>query len=84
MLEFLLKEGVHNVMFADNNSSLWGSDVDGVRVIAPTECARKHSGGCCIIANSKNSDDIVGQLESLGVDRGHILDGYREIFGLTL
>jgi glycosyltransferase involved in cell wall biosynthesis len=84
MLEFLLKEGVHNVMFADNNSSLWGSDVDGVKVIEPMECAREHSDGCCIIANSKNSDDIVGQLVSLGVDRGHILDGYGEIFGLTL
>jgi hypothetical protein len=84
MLEFLLKEGVHNVMFADNNSSLWGSDVDGVKVIEPMECVREHSDGCCIIANSNNSDDIVEQLVSLGVDKGHILDGYREIFGLTL
>jgi glycosyltransferase involved in cell wall biosynthesis len=84
MLEFLLKEGLRNVMFADNNSSLWGSSVDGVNVIEPMECAQKHENVCYIIANSKNSDDIVQQLVSLGVDRRNILDDYRKIFGIAL
>jgi hypothetical protein len=84
MLGYLLQQGVNNIFFADNNSSLWGATVEGVKVIEPTECAREHSDGCCIIANSNNSDDMVEQLVSLGVDRGRILDGYGEIFGLTL
>jgi hypothetical protein len=84
MLSFLLDKGVNNVIFADNDSSLWGSYVDGVRVFDPAECVEMYADGCFIIANSANTEEIVEQLVSMGVDRGHILDCYGEIFGLKL
>lgn len=41
-LEGLRKAGLDPIAFCDNNSSLWKSDVQGVRVLSPQDAARRY------------------------------------------
>ena len=64
--------GTEVVAFADNNPQLWGTSVDGIRVMSPYDAAQKHGRSAAFITTiwsgsaSGRQVDRVRQLRDLG------------------
>lgn len=55
------------VAFCDNNSELWSTRVQGLKVLSPDEAVREFSNAVYVVANLKNVDIIKDQLRMLGI-----------------
>jgi FkbM family methyltransferase len=70
----LRRYGLEPLAFADNNPRLWGSEVDGLRVLSPTEAATRFSRTAVFVITiwgargSDRMNDRVSALRSLGCD----------------
>ncbi len=68
----LRSHGIEPLAFTDNNSALWGRQVEGVTVLAPDEAARQHGGDAVFVITiwrAESSDKMsarVDQLRKLG------------------
>ena len=68
-LNFMMKRGLSVNYFCDNGSHLWGTEIDGVKVISPGELQAVSSTNdiCVLIANQPYYISIKEQLEALGI-----------------
>jgi FkbM family methyltransferase len=67
VLPVLRSAGLHPLAFIDNNSALWGSNIDGVEIFGPAQLAERMSG--CLPA-------VVASIGAVRVSNSH-LDGWR-------
>jgi FkbM family methyltransferase len=58
--------GVEPVAFADNNTSLWGTEVDGLKVTSPSDAAQAWATRAAFVVTIYNSSGAVRQLTELG------------------
>lgn len=58
--------GLELLAFCDNSSQAWGSEIDGVPVLAPAEAARRFGDSVPFLAAVHNSSAIRSQLRELG------------------
>jgi FkbM family methyltransferase len=71
-LEGLRRYGVEPLAFADSNASLWGSTIDGVPVLSPTEAAARHGKTAAFVVTiwrargADRMEDRLGALHALG------------------
>jgi len=66
-LSFLRNAGMSVLAFCDNNPKRWGSRVDGVPVISPTEGAERCGGSTLLVMTVFTNAPMRKQLESMGV-----------------
>lgn len=62
----------HDVVFCDNNSKLWNTDIQGVRVLSPEEAVKQFVEAVYVVANLRNVDAIKEQLKRLGIPEERI------------
>src|SRR5579872_7405624 len=62
----LRQVGVEPLAFADNNSRLWGEQIDGVTVLPPHEAASRYSHSACFVVTIYNGSAVRRQLAALG------------------
>lgn len=55
--------------FADNDSKLWGQEIEGVTVLQPRECYEKHRNAAYVVASKKYADEIYEQLCINGISK---------------
>jgi len=61
--------GSEALAFCDNNSRLWGTEVDGVRIISPEEAVDRYRKSACFLVAVYNSSGPQRQLLRLGCPR---------------
>lgn len=61
----LRRVGVEPLAFADNNSQLWGQQVDGLTVLPPHEAALRYSHSACFVVTIYNGSAVRRQLAAL-------------------
>lgn len=66
ILERLRKAGVEPLCFSDNNPARWGSRVQGVEVLSPSDAVTRFGATACFIASIYNGSAARGQLRELG------------------
>lgn len=66
ILEGLRKAGVNPLAFADNNCSLWGSEVDGVAILPPQEAVARYGQQAGFVVTIYNGSSARAQLQKLG------------------
>ncbi len=65
----LRRNGYKVYSFMDNNSALWGHDIDGTRIESPSSAAKYGIGARYLIANENHADKIERQIkEIIGAD----------------
>jgi FkbM family methyltransferase len=62
----LRKAGVEPLCFSDNNDSRWGSRVDGVAVLSPSDAVRQLGQTACFIVTIYNGSSARRQLREMG------------------
>lgn len=62
------------ILCADNNSALWGTFLNGIKVCAIDMCAGKYPEAYFVIASKLYGAEIKAQLLSRGVEAGHIAE----------
>jgi FkbM family methyltransferase len=62
----LRKAGVEPLCFSDNNRSRWGSRVDGIEVVSPSEAAERYGNSACFVVTIYNGSAARKQLRDLG------------------
>jgi len=65
-IEFFKKENISVICVADNNSQLWGGNIEGIEIINPSEL-KNYQYDLLIIANSFFSE-VSKQLNQMGID----------------
>jgi FkbM family methyltransferase len=86
----LRRVGIEPLAFADNDRRLWGSSVNGVRVVSPQDAAREFGRSAAFVVtiwNGQGSDrmaDRIRQLTGLGCQKampaGFLFWKYAEVF----
>jgi FkbM family methyltransferase len=66
VLAGLRKAGVEPLAFADNNRNLWGTQVMGLPVLAPTQAAEQYAKTVCFVVTIYQGSSARHQLASLG------------------
>lgn len=61
--------GLEPLAFCDNNSSRWGTEIDGVAVMAPAAAMEKFGDNACFLVAVYNSSPLRRQLQELGCQR---------------
>lgn len=61
------KYAVGDVVFCDNNSTLWNTTIQGTKVISPQETIEQFPKAVYVVANSRNVNVIKEQLKGLGI-----------------
>src|SRR5207248_1395494 len=56
------------VAFSDSAAALWGTEVDGVPVLAPEEAVRSFGGAAFVVTVFIGTREVRGRLESLGAN----------------
>ena len=69
----LKKKGMSPACFADNNSSLWGTQIYEVPVISPQEACIMSESGRFVVANVEYSAEICSQLAGYGIDISSVI-----------
>ncbi len=62
----LRRAGVEPLAFSDNNSHLWGQEIDGLTVLPPHEAASRYSHSACFVVTIYNGSAVRCQLGLLG------------------
>jgi FkbM family methyltransferase len=65
----LRKAGVEPLCFTDNNETGWGSRVQGVEVLSPSEAVRRFANTACFIVTIYNGSTVRKQLREKGCTR---------------
>lgn len=58
--------------YTDNAESLWGTELEGVKVASPDVAVDKHPEALFVIANKLHGDEIAAQLRGMGVPEAKI------------
>lgn len=58
----LRRSGVEPLAFADNNSGLWGKDIDGLMVLSPDEAKAHYGDSACFVVTIYNGSSVRRQL----------------------
>lgn len=72
-LEYIKNTGGKVKYFCDSDPSKWGSEIHGVRVIAPEGIKETLNEVDGILISSSFAEDILEGLKKLGIDEGHII-----------
>ena len=70
LLDNMREIGLDVIAFWDSNTSLYGSNLDGVPIQAPRSKAQRQEGAIILLATIKENDAIVASLQSLGYENG--------------
>jgi len=62
----LRRAGVEPLAFADNNSQLWGREIDGLKVLSPQDAAARNGDSACFVVTIYNGSAVRRQLAGLG------------------
>ena len=71
----LRKAGIEPLAFSDNNESVWGTTIDGIPVLPPTEAIEKHGGKATFVMTiwrgegTDRMPDRIAALKKLGAER---------------
>jgi FkbM family methyltransferase len=65
----LRQAGLEPLAFADNNQSLWGTQVDGLSVLSPAEAVQRYGDAACFVVTIYNGSGVRRQLAGLGRER---------------
>src|SRR5690349_3512687 len=68
-LSGLLMAGIRPLAFCDNNSRLWGTEIDGVPVLSPGQAAQADKDASAFVVAIYNSSRPQQQLRALGCER---------------
>ena len=63
------RAGLEAVAFCDNNPARWGTEIDGVAVVAPGEAMEKYGESACFVVAVYNGSPLRRQLQELGCRR---------------
>lgn len=66
LLPALRSAGVEPVAFCDNNSCLWGSEIEGMPVLSPAQSAERYGGSAIFVVGIYNGSPVCRQLRDLG------------------
>lgn len=91
VLPIIRKAGLNPVAFIDNNPRLWGSEIDGVKVLSPLDVVKQYAGSLPNVVVtvwsgelSDRMDDRLAPLKALGFDKialfGHLAWMYPDHF----
>jgi FkbM family methyltransferase len=69
VLPALLRAGLDPLAFCDNNSSRWGTAINGVEVMPPAAALEKYGENACFLVAAYNSSPLRRQLQELGCRR---------------
>jgi FkbM family methyltransferase len=76
--------GIEPLAFADNNSSLWDSTVEGLKVLQPHEAIKKFEGKAVFVVTIYNGSPVREQLRKIGCSKvapfAYLFWKYHEIF----
>lgn len=61
------------VAFCDNDTTLWNTEVQGVKVLAPDEAYQQYLQAVYVIASLRNAEEINMQLRKMGVSNEQIV-----------
>jgi FkbM family methyltransferase len=64
----LKESGNPPLFFADNNPRLWGSSVEGVKVLPPVEAIEKYGASACFVVTVYNGSAVRAHLRQLGCE----------------
>lgn len=70
--KWLVKEGRKIDSFMDNNSALWDTSINGIKIQSPAAAVTMPLDTVFFIANEKYALDICSQLESMGIEKARI------------
>lgn len=73
VLYALKKHGIKPYCMMDNNSSLWDTDFEGIRVYSPNKVKEFPDNTTFIIANVDHNTEIREQLSDYGVDKSRMI-----------
>jgi FkbM family methyltransferase len=65
-LSRLRKAGVEPACFSDNNQAIWGSRVDGIEVLSPSDVLRRFGHTACFVVTIYNGNAARKQLREIG------------------
>lgn len=68
------------VAILDNNKSIWGGYIDGVKIYPPESIKQLEYDAVCIMAGYKYAQEMKKKLISLGVPAEKIYDNHSEWF----
>lgn len=82
LCRLLLKSGRKVNGFVDNNSALWGTELEGIKIYAPAELNGGLADFSVIVCNKYYEEEICSQLRRLGIgeERIHIYNPNRSIW----
>jgi FkbM family methyltransferase len=63
----LRKVGIEPIAFADNNSNIWNTTVDGLLVLSPQDAISKYAQSAIFVITVYTSGPVWDQLHSLGI-----------------
>ena len=69
----LVKGGLNNDFFFDNNNEVWGEELDGIPIVSPEKIADYHKDILIIIANELHHTSILEQVKSYEVPADRII-----------
>ena len=69
VLPAVRKAGLEALAYCDNNSRLWGSQIDGVPVMSPAQAVERYRDSACFLVAVYNSGAPRRQLRELGCSR---------------
>ena len=62
----------HAVTYCDNNNEVWGTEIQGMKVLSPDSAVEQYPEAVYIIANLKSAEAIKSQLQGMGITDNHI------------
>ena len=62
----LRQTGIQPLAFADNNSQLWGKQINGLKVLSPEDAVGQYGGSACFVVTIYNGSPVRKQLADLG------------------
>ncbi len=67
-----LESGREITFFADNDSRLWGQEIEGITVLPPEQCYIAHKEAAYVVASKKYAEEIYEQLCMNGIRKIYI------------
>ncbi len=69
VLQGLRRAGVEPLAFIDNNPKAWGTVVEGLPVLSPTDALAQHGATSCVVVTVYHGSAVTAQLRSAGFPR---------------
>lgn len=63
-----------DILYADNDSRIWDSYIDGIRVLSVDQCAKEYPDAVFVIANKAHYMQIRDQLAAKGISKEKIFE----------